>query len=172
VTIDDPVTLALLRANDQSAWADFYDTVAPDLRAFIRRIGGKDPDDLLGETMVQVVRDIGRFSGTPAELRAWTFGIARNRVIDDARRRKVRPVEVEPDSSDPAAPDQPFTMPDRETLSALLEVLTPEQREVVWLRFGADMSVEDTARVVDKNPDAVAALTMRALKRLRTLASR
>ena len=92
-----------VRYGDRPALADFYDTVAPDLRAFIRRIGGKDPDDLLGETMVQVVRDIGRFSGSASELRAWVYGMARNRVIDEARRRKVRPVEVEPGDSDPAA---------------------------------------------------------------------
>ena len=171
MTIDDPATLALLRSNDQAAWADFYDTVAPDLRAFIRRIGGKDPDDLLGETMVQVVRDIGRFSGSASELRAWVYGIARNRVIDEARRRKVRPVEVEPGDSDPAAAGE-FEMPDLATLSGLLDSLTTEQKEVVWLRFGADLSVEETAKVVGKNPDAVAALTLRALKRLRTLASR
>ena len=63
-------------------------------------------------------------------------------------------------------------MPDLATLSGLLDSLTTEQKEVVWLRFGADLSVEETAKVVGKNPDAVAALTMRALKRLRALASR
>ena len=171
MTVDDSGLLRLLRAHDQAAWADFYDLHAADLRAFIRRIGGRDPDDLLGETMVQVVRDIGRFSGTSTELRAWVFGIARNRVIDDARRRRRRLVEVEPGDSD-AAVGGNFEMPDLATLSELLDALTTEQKEVVWLRFGADMSVEETARVVGKNPDAVAALTMRALKRLRALASR
>jgi RNA polymerase sigma-70 factor (ECF subfamily) len=171
MTTDDSSELGLLRARDQAAWADFYDQHAADVRAFIRRIGGKDPDDLLGETMMQVVRDIGQFSGTSSDLRAWVFGIARNRVIDDGRRRKVRPIEVEQGDSDPAVTGE-FEMPDLATLSSLLDALTTEQKEVVWLRFGADLSVEETAKVVGKNPDAVAALTMRALKRLRALASR
>mgnify|MGYP003351330811 FL=1 len=170
MTSEDTDVLRLLRARDQAAWADFYDRHAADVRAYIRRIGGREPDDLLGETMVQVVRDIARFTGEPSELRAWVFGIARNRVVDDARRRRVRPVEVDPADSDPVDTSTPFEMPDLQTLSTLLEALTPDQKEVLWLRFGADLSVEETARTVGKNPDAVAALTMRALRRLRKLA--
>ena len=170
MTSEDTNVLRLLRARDQVAWADFYDRHAADVRAYIRRIGGREPDDLLGETMVQVVRDIARFTGEPSELRAWVFGIARNRVVDDARRRRVRPVEVDPADSDPVDTSAPFEMPDLQTLSTLLEALTPDQKEVLWLRFGADLSVEETARTVGKNPDAVAALTMRALRRLRKLA--
>ena len=170
MTSEDTDVLRLLRARDQVAWTDFYDRHAADVRAYIHRIGGREPDDLLGETMVQVVRDIARFTGEPSELRAWVFGIARNRVVDDARRRRVRPVEVDPADSDPVDTSVPFEMPDLQTLSTLLEALTPDQKEVLWLRFGADLSVEETARTVGKNPDAVAALTMRALRRLRNLA--
>ena len=172
MTIDGRSDLHLLRANDQAAWADFYDAVAPDVRAFIRRIGGREPDDLLGQTMVQVVRDISRFKGEASELRAWVFGIARNRVIDDARRRRVRPVEVDPGDSEPEDTSAPFEMPDLQGLSDLLDGLTADQREVLWLRFGADMSVDDTAKIVGKSPDAVTALTLRALRRVRNLASR
>ena len=171
LTDGDATLLSRLQSRDSAAWTEFYDLHAADLRAFIRRIGGRDADDLLGETMVQVVRDIRRFRGTPSELRAWTFGIARNRVIDESRRRKVRPQEVEASDHDAVTPAQDFDMPDREMLSALLDSLTPDQKEVVWLRFGADLSVDETARAVGKNPDAVAALTMRALRRLRKLAA-
>lgn len=162
--------LPRLKARDAAAWAELYDRHAAGLRAYVRRIGGRDPDDLLGETMVQVVRDIHRFTGTDTELRAWLFGVARHRVIDDARRRKTRPSVVEAEDEDLPAPEQEFAMPDRETLSALLDSLTDDQREVVWLRFGADLSVEETARTVGKTPDAVAALTLRALRRMRRLA--
>lgn len=169
---DDSRQLRLLRAHDQAAWAGFYDANAADIRAFVRRIGARDPDDILGETMVQVVRDIGKFTGSLGDLRAWTFSIARHRVIDEARRRQSRPVEVEQGDADVAAPGTDFVMPELVTLSALLDGLTPDQKEVVWLRFGADLSVEETARVMGRNPGAVAALTMRALRRLRALASR
>ena len=159
-----------LRANEPSAWEEFYDSTAGDLRAFVARLGSRNPDDTLGEVMVQVVRDIGRFRGADSELRPWTFGIARNRVIDEGRRRSRRPQEVE---SDPSA-DFPAPMEeslDLGTVSALLDQLTVEQREVVWLRHGVGFSLVETAEIVGKDPEAVAALSYRGLRRLRRLLS-
>ena len=87
-------------------------------------------------------------------------------------RSRVRPVEVDPGDSEPEDTSAPFEMPDLQGLSDLLDGLTADQREVLWLRFGADMSVDDTAKIVGKSPDAVTALTLRALRRVRNLASR
>lgn len=160
----------LLR-NEQAAWDEFYDALAGDLRAFVARMGSRNPDDTVGEVMVQVVRDIARFRGSDEELRRWTFGIARHRVIDEGRRRARRPQETgeEPDESRLAAPDD--TVPDLGRVSEFLGELTLDQREVLWLRHGLGFSLQETAEIVDKAPDAVAALAYRGLRRLRTLLS-
>ncbi|MFM8530794.1 MAG: RNA polymerase sigma factor [Ilumatobacteraceae bacterium] len=92
MTNDDHVVL--LRRNDRAAWEAFYDSLAGELRGYVRRIGARDPDDVLGEVMVQVVRHLPPFTGTSGELRPWVFRIARNRVIDSARRRSRRVEEV------------------------------------------------------------------------------
>ena len=159
------LVVRLLR-NESSAWEEFYDSIAGDLRAFVARMGSRNPDDTVGEVMVQVVRDIHRFRGDDGELRPWTFGIARNRVIDEGRRRSRRPKEVlaDPDEEIPAPAD---TVPDLSEVSELLDQLTPDQREVVWLRHGVGFSLAETAEIVGKEPDAVAALAYRGLRRLR-----
>ena len=59
--------------------------------------------------------------------------------------------------------------PDPTQLAEYLDLLTDDQREVVWLRFGLDFSLEETAAAVGKDPQAVAALSYRALQRLRRL---
>jgi RNA polymerase sigma-70 factor (ECF subfamily) len=158
-----------LRSGDNAAWGIFYDLLAPELRAYIVRLGARDPDDLLSETMMQIVRDINKFSGAATEIRAWSFRIAHNRVIDASRRRKARPSEVPIDDSLDSVPSQtPLTdLPDTEQLSTLLQGLTSDQRSVVWLRFVADLTLDETAGVVGKAPEAVAALTYRALASLR-----
>ena len=164
----DEDLVSLLRRNERGAWEGFYDSLAGELRGYVRRIGARDPDDVLGEVMVQVVRDLPRFTGTAAELRPWVFRIARNRVIDSARRRSRRVEEVPLD--DEARPDVSgpgFVEPG--DLAAVLDLLTDDQREAVWLRFGLDMSLSEAAAVMDREPAAVAALTMRALNRLRRL---
>ena len=158
-----------LRSGDNSSWQSFYDQLAPELRAYIARLGARDPDDLLGETMMQIVRDINKFSGTPTEIRAWSFRIAHNRVIDASRRRKSRPSEVPIDGTLESLPT-PIPLaepPDIGTLSNLLQGLTPDQRSIIWLRYVTELTLEETAEVVGKTPEAVAALTYRALASLR-----
>lgn len=158
--------LSRLRAGDGSAWESFYDSIAGDLRGYLVRQGARDPDDLVGETMVQVVRDIGKFAGTGNELRPWTFRIARNRMIDATRRRQRRPVETILDSEE-FMTGQTDPEPVSGEVATLLGSLTPDQREAVWLRYVVDLPLAEVASIMDKAPDAVAALTHRAMGRLR-----
>lgn len=166
-----------LQRGDSRAWESFYDAHARALRSYITRLGARDADDVLGETMVQVVRDIKKFRGDDDGLRPWAFRIAHHRVIDAARSRARQPVEVT-DSLDDSSTSEtastsdmaPLTaVPDLGELSALLDKLTPDQRSAVWLRHVEDFSVEDAARILDKTPDAVAALTFRGLRQLRKM---
>ena len=158
--------LAGLRNGDDSAWSHFYDTLAPELRAYVDRLGASSPDDVVGETMVQVVRSLRSFRGTAAELRPWTFGIARNRVIDAGRQRQRRPIETALSEATDLGIDDAETDLDGD-LSTMLENLTTDQRDAVWLRYVVGLSVDETAMVMARAPDAVAALTHRALRRLR-----
>ncbi len=172
MTTDHSMTadsLRQLQSGDNAAWETFYDRLAPELRAYIVRLGARDADDLLGETMMQIVRDINTFSGSTTEIRAWSFRIAHNRVIDASRRRKSRPTEVLIDESlDSFSAQVPLAeLPDTATMSDLLQGLTADQRSVVWLRYVADLTLDETAVVVGKAPEAVAALTYRALASLR-----
>ena len=62
----------------------------------------------------------------------------------------------------------PFSEPlNLSELSQALNTLTPDQRSAIWLRYVSDMSLEEVAQVMEKSPDAVAALTHRAIKQLR-----
>lgn len=146
-----------------------YDWLARDLHSFIRRIGAKDPDDVLGETMLNIVRDISTFSGEVADIRPWAFRIARNRVIDVARKHAIRPHEVPMQQSDePIVVDVTHSGElDLGSLGLAFGLLTAEQREVLWLRYALDMSLDDTAKILDSTPDAVASMAHRALSRLR-----
>jgi RNA polymerase sigma-70 factor (ECF subfamily) len=146
---------------------DAYKALAPAVLAYLRAQRVDDPEDLLGEVFLQVARDIGRFSGDAAALRRWVFAIAHNRVLDWRRRRARRP-QV---SAGTAVPDRasagvgPPEAVDPALLAAL-DSLTPDQREVVLLRFVADLSLEDVAKVTKRNVGAVKALQHRGLENL------
>lgn len=73
---------------DPSAlWADF----APPLRAFLaRRVpSGVDPDDLLQDVFLRVVKHLGSLRKTDRP-EAWLFQIARNALRDSLRARQRR----------------------------------------------------------------------------------
>ena len=167
----DGELLDAMRHGSNSAWADAYDMLAGELRSYIARLGADSPDDVLGETMVQLVRDVKKFRGTSDEFRPWAFTVARNRVLDDARKRARRPIEVQAlGEDDVASSDDPLSVsPDLPHLSEALDRLTDEQREVLWLRYALDHSLEQTADITGRSPDAVAAMAHRALRRLRAL---
>ncbi len=141
-----------------------YRELAPAVLGYLRTQGAADPEDLLGEIFLQVARDLHRVKGDAPDVRRWVFRVARNRVIDDARRRARRPArggQVVPDRAGIEAAE-PF---DPELLAALAG-LTPDQREVVVLRFVADLPLEAVATVTGRKVGAVKALQHRGLASL------
>ncbi len=135
--------------------------------------GNPAPEDLAGETWLQVIRDLDGFTGGAAEFRAWLFTVARHRAIDQGRARTARPVVVvaEPaDSQDgAAAPSAEQAAEERAATAAALRLvatLPPEQAEMVMLRVVAGLDVAAVAALVGKSPGAVRVAVHRALKSL------
>ena len=144
--------------------ADVYQQLAPAVLGYVRSQGIPEPEDLLGEIFLQVVRDLSRFRGDDAALRRWVFTIAHHRIVDARRRAGRRPAVdggAVPDLVAPLPPD-PFD-PD---LARALRQLTADQREVVALRFVADLPIETVAALTGRKPNAVKALQHRALEAL------
>jgi RNA polymerase sigma-70 factor (ECF subfamily) len=131
---------------------------------YLRSQRARDPEDLLGEVFLQVTRDLARFRGDRDDLRRWVFIIARHRLVDDARRRARRPEVVDRELPEiPAA--LPSEAPDPELVRALAR-LTDDQREVIALRFIADLSLEEVAGITKHTVGAVKALQHRGLATL------
>jgi RNA polymerase sigma-70 factor (ECF subfamily) len=148
-----------------------YEILAPAVLGYLRAMGAPEPEDLLGEVFVHVVRDVHRFRGDEAAARSWVFTIAHHRLIDDRRRRARRPVTVRsqlPDRADDADPATLATVADP-TLIAALAQLTADQRAVLALRFVADLPIRDVAGILRRRVGAVKALQNRALNRLASL---
>lgn len=101
-------------------WADF----APPLRSFIaRRVPpGVEPDDVLQEVFLRVVRHVGRLRTTDRP-EAWLFQIARNALRDQLRARQRRDGRTDPLEVDVPAETDPASVRDSE--AELAPCLTP-----------------------------------------------
>jgi RNA polymerase sigma-70 factor, ECF subfamily len=177
-------SLARARSGDELAWSVLYDDLAGPLLGYLRGRGAPDPEDQLGETFLQIARDLASFSGDEAGFRSWVFTIAHRRLLDAARTRRRRPATVlPPEQLTPVADALRHTGPDSlglegldgladrladgELLDGLLGVLSEEQREVLVLRFIADLDTAAVGAITGRSPNAVAALTGRGLARIR-----
>jgi RNA polymerase sigma-70 factor, ECF subfamily len=173
-----PAVLERARSGDDTAWGALYDDLAGPIFGFARGRGAPDPDDVVGETFLHVARALPSFTGDEHVFRAWVFTIAHRRVVDVLRQRARRPATPLPD--DELAPlaealqrstDDLDVLVDRLAdagrLDALLDALTDEQREVLVLRFVADLDATTVGQLTGRTTNAVAAITRRALLRLR-----
>ncbi len=143
---------------------DVYRAYARGVLGYLRSQGVADPEDVLGEVFLNVAHSLPRFEGDEDHLRRWVFTLAHHRIIDERRRQARRPQVVHNEVPDVAAPPAPETA-DPELVAALSQ-LTEEQREVILLRFIADMPVEEVARLTNRTAGAVRALQHRGMAQL------
>lgn len=141
-----------------------YRTLAPAVLGYLRAQRAPEPEDTLGEVFLQVARDLHRFKGDADALRRWVFSIAHNRLLDALRREGRRPALSDREVPDRPAAPQPDPL-DPALIAALAE-LTVDQREVVVLRFVADLPLADVAKITHRRVGAVKAMQHRALETL------
>ena len=145
-----------------------YSAIGPAVLGYLRAQRAEEPEDLLHDVFLQVARDLPTFNGDDAKLRSWIFSIAHNRLVDDRRRRAVRPKNAAK-----AVPERSYfdrgLEPRDEALIAACASLTADQREVVVLRFVGDLPLEEVARLTKRRVTAVKRLQARGLARLAEL---
>jgi RNA polymerase sigma-70 factor (ECF subfamily) len=161
------------RDGDEQAWSQLYRSVASELLSYLSAQGARDPEDVLGDVVLDLSRNLRRFQGNESQLRGWVFTIAHHRVIDQRRYWSRRPEDSVPDPAPsrvaPSAEDEALIDVNTARVTQALEQLTVEQRDVLLLRVVADLSLEQVANVLGKRTGAVKALQHRALGALRRL---
>lgn len=167
--------LAQARQGDQDAIMKIYNSYFPSIYNFIR-LRVDDPalaEDLTSEVFVKLVTALRGRSAPRHSLRGWLFQVARNVLKDHfgrAQRLSTQALdEWLPDSSD-SDPELHFMR----TLSAdqirhALRSLSPDQQEVLILRFGQMLSLQETADIMGKHIGAVKSLQFRAVSALRQI---
>lgn len=142
------------------------------LRSAYLLTGDRDhAEDLLQVALIRTARHWEKVRDAPA---AYAHRVLINLVHD--RRRSLARRIVEAPLDDHAAAHRPaadYANPviDHDVIVRAVKSLAPRQREVVVLRFFADLSVAETAKAISASPGSVKTHTSRALARLRELLS-
>jgi RNA polymerase sigma factor (sigma-70 family) len=132
------------------------------------RLGdGPDAEDATGETFARAVRYRKSFDARTGSAQAWLLGIAR-RVVDDQLshgQQSAGPFEDRVASL--GVEDVADVAVERLFLRAALARLSTADRELLAMRYGADLAVKDIAAIMGVRTNSVDVALHRALARLR-----
>ena len=126
-------------------------------------------EDLLADTFERALRARRRFDPRKGSEKTWLYAIALNCLRDQARRRSAEGRALERMTSGPGlgSPAELEAIADRDLLNQSLEALSEEEREAIALRFGADLTVPEIARLTGERLTTVEGRVYRALRKLR-----
>jgi RNA polymerase sigma-70 factor (ECF subfamily) len=124
-----------------------------------------DAEDATHDAALTAWRHLGELRD-PAKFQAWFGRIVVNACRDRLRARRRRPVHVELDP-ELSTPDANDGLARRDALAVAIRSLSADHREVVVLRFYADLTVEQVAARTGVGAGTVKSRLHYALRHLR-----
>ncbi len=161
------------QAGDQDALSTLYTFYFPRVYRYVagRVRSTQDAEDVTEEVFLRLVANLKRFEWRGLPFGAWVFRIARNEVVSHVRRQRRRGTPAQLSETIPddrqdhaAAYEQQATI---EVVREATSRLPPAQRDVIALRFGAGLTVAETANVLNKTQNNVKVLQHKAIARLK-----
>jgi len=126
-------------------------------------------EDLLADTFERVLRSRRRFDPRRGKEKSWIYAIALNCLRDHQRRAgaETRALERTGPDAGAAADADLLQVERRDTVGRAMELLAPEERDAVALRFGGDLTVPEVAKLLGEPLQRVEGRVYRALRKLR-----
>ena len=138
----------LAQTGDRAALEHLLQESHAPLRRYICRLAGPDlADDILQETFIQIFRKLP-YLHEPTVFSAWTLRIASRIAFSHMKRaHRWQPLDAAP--LDPLAPDPNLGEPPDAAFLSLLDHVSPASRAVLLLHYQHDLSLEETAAILD-----------------------
>ncbi|MDX6660262.1 MAG: hypothetical protein QOJ55_1084 [Solirubrobacteraceae bacterium] len=125
-------------------------------------------EDVLADTFERALRARRRFDPRKASEKTWLYSIALNLLRDNARRQAAEARAMERAVPVPAGDHAPIdAVVERDSVARALEGLSDEEREAVALRYGADLTVPEIAKLTGEKLSTAEGRVYRALRKLR-----
>jgi RNA polymerase sigma-70 factor, ECF subfamily len=174
MAVQDAMPARIVRwiSRDEVDWDAVYAEQLPRVYNFFRYrcANPADAEDLTSITFEKAWRGRDRYRRDKGAFSTWLFAIARNAAVDHYRARSpVVPLdEAATVASAAATPEDETTLrSDAARLAALLPTLSDRDRELIALKYGAEMSHRDIARTTGLSESNVGTVLYRAVQALR-----
>lgn len=157
---------------DAQAFAQLYETYATRIYRYhyYRTFHTETAEDLTSHTFTRALEQLSRYDERKGTFSAWLYTIAHNLLIDHVRihRRQVDKEDGWDLLQDTRSSRQVIEQQDLlERIEQHLHTLTPEQREILILRFWDERPYTEIAHILHKSEAACKMSASRALAHLR-----
>ncbi len=154
---------------DETALAQIYDAYAkPIYRYHYSRVGNAaDAEDLTSQTFMAVLEALPRYQHR-GRFTAWMFQIARNKAMDHFRgnHNESDMTESVADTAQADGLEAVARNESRAKLKELMRMLNEDEKELLRLRFTAELSYVQIGQLLGRSEDAVRKSIRRTLDRL------
>ena len=147
-----------------------YEAEAQALFGFLAyRTGDRSlAEDLLADTFERALRSRRGFDRRRGSPKTWLYAIALNLLRDNARRSAAEGRALERAGPAPGGGGEiGDAVEHRDVVQRALATLSPEEREAIALRFGAELTVPEIAEALREPLTTVEGRVYRALRKLR-----
>jgi RNA polymerase sigma factor (sigma-70 family) len=125
-------------------------------------------EDLLADAFERALKARRRFDRRRGSQKTWIYAIALNVLRDHARRSSAETRALERTGSPQPSHDPLAAVEHRDELGRALATLSADEREAIALRFGADLTVPEIAKLLGEPLSTAEGRVYRALRKLRT----
>ncbi|NQS91116.1 MAG: sigma-70 family RNA polymerase sigma factor [Chloroflexi bacterium] len=162
------------RVFDQKALGYIYDQYSDALFAYAYKHVGRTQvaEDLVAETFKRFLTALERGGGPTDHLQAYLYRITHNLITDLYRNEPPPILDLDEDQlqgEEPGPTDVIASKQDAERIRRALKLITPEQRQVIVLKFLEGWSSPEIAHSLEKSLGSVKSLQHRGLAALQRI---
>jgi RNA polymerase sigma-70 factor (ECF subfamily) len=163
---------SIVAASDEIDWEQVYHEELPRVFNFFRyRVGADAAEDLTATTFEKAWRGREHYQRERAAFSTWLFTIARHVAADHLRRHPDREAvsfdDLREQSPLLSLPEVVEQHDEFARLTALLAKLPPRERELLSLKYGADLTNRAIAKVMGLSESNVGTILHRTIMELR-----
>jgi RNA polymerase sigma-70 factor, ECF subfamily len=173
----DQAILERAKRFEAQALEEVFDTFSPGIYRYAYRLLGEEElaRECMSETFSRFLVALKHDKGPDSYLQAYLYRIAHNWITDYYRSKTSTNLPLDEDMAADQAFDPHQNLADemtRKQVRQALTLLTPEQRQVIVLKYLEEWENDAIARVMNKPVGAVKALQHRGLDSLRRILDR